>query len=235
MSVEGKKLALSVEHIGVAYHRKSGFFKQEEFWALKDISFDVYHGETLGIIGRNGVGKSTLLRLLAGIIAPDKGKLINYGVTASLLSLQAGFLGHLTGRENVILSGMLLGLTKREVLSRMDDIEAYADIGKHFDQAVHGYSSGMRARVGFAVAIHVGADVILLDEVLGVGDIDFRSKSSETIKEIMRSDKIVVLVSHNPGLMKQLCDRVIWIEGGFVKKEGSVKGVVESYENSFRK
>lgn len=233
MGAKSKQLVLSVEHVGVAYHTKAGLFKKEAFWALKDVSFDVFHGETLGVIGRNGVGKSTLLRLLAGIVAPDKGKVVNHDVTVSLLSLQAGFLGHLTGRENVILSGMMLGLSKREVMARMDEIEAYADIGGHFDRPVQGYSSGMRARVGFSVAIYVDADVILLDEVLGVGDIDFRSKSSATIKEKMKSDKTVVLVSHNPGLMKQLCDRAIWIEGGCVRAQGAVEEVTTQYENSF--
>lgn len=229
---QDKKVALRVENVGVSYHRRKGFFKKEAFWALEDVSFDVFHGETLGVIGRNGVGKSTLLRLLAGIIAPDKGKVINHGVSASLLSLQAGFLGHLTGRENVVLSGMMLGLSKQGVLACMDEIEAYADIGAHFDQPVHGYSSGMRARVGFSVAIHVDADVILLDEVLGVGDEDFRQKSSATIREKIKSDKTVVLVSHQKGLVMDVCDRVVWINEGSVALEGKPTEVLKKYLKS---
>ena len=129
-----RELAISVRNIGVAYQRRSGFFRTEKYWALKDVSFDVYCGETLGVIGRNGVGKSTLLRLLAGLISPDKGHVVNHGVSAKLLSLQAGFVQHLTGRENAILSGMMLGLSKDEVLAQMDYIYSYADIGEFFDQ-----------------------------------------------------------------------------------------------------
>ena len=176
------KLAISIENIGVAYRRKIGFFRQEKFWAINDVSFNVYHGETLGVIGRNGAGKSSLLRVLAGIVNPDKGKVVNYGVTASLLSLQVGFVNHLTGRENAILSGMMLGLTKSEVKNRIDDIREYSDLGEFFDQPVKSYSSGMRARLGFSIAIYVDPDIILLDEVLGVGDMEFNEKSCTQLK-----------------------------------------------------
>jgi len=227
-----KQLAISVKNVGVAYQRRAGFFRKEKFWALEDVSFDVFHGETLGVIGRNGVGKSTLLRLLAGIISPDRGKIINHGVNASLLSLQVGFIQHLTGRENAILGGMMLGLSKDEILKRMDEIEAYADIGIFFDQPVHGYSSGMRARVGFSVAIYADADVILLDEMLGVGDADFRAKSSTTIREKIKSNKTVVLVSHQKGLIMGVCDRVIWIDGGHLQAEGDATEVIDKYTNN---
>ncbi len=226
------QLAISVENVGVAYRRKSGFFRQEKFWAIKDVSFKVYHGETLGVIGRNGTGKSSLLRVLAGIVNPDSGKVINHGVTASLLSLQVGFVNHLTGRENAILSGMMLGLSKDDVLKCMDDIREYSDIGDFFDQPVSSYSSGMRARLGFSIAIYVNPDVILLDEVLGVGDIEFRDKSCATIKSIMKSDKTVILVSHNSDMIRRLCDRVVWIEDMKTKMEGDPNTVVWSYEES---
>jgi lipopolysaccharide transport system ATP-binding protein len=228
------QLAISVENIGIAYRRKSGFFKQEKYWAVDDVSFRVYHGETLGVIGRNGAGKSSLLRVLAGIAKPDKGKVINHGVTASLLSLQVGFINYLTGRENAILSGMMLGLSKSEVLERIDDIRGYSDIGDFFDQPVNSYSSGMSARLGFSVAIHANPDVILLDEILGVGDIEFREKSGETIKNIIKSDKTVVLVSHNGSEIKKLCDRVVWIENMQTRMEGSPDEVVSCYEESFK-
>ena len=228
------QLAISVENIGVAYRRKSGFFRQEKFWAINDVSFNVYHGETLGIVGRNGAGKSSLLRVLAGIVNPDKGHVTNHGVTASLLSLQVGFVNHLTGRENAILSGMMLGLPKNQVLNRIDDIREYSDIGDFFDQPVNSYSSGMRARLGFSVAIYVNPDVILLDEVLGVGDIEFREKSSATIKTIIKSDKTVVLVSHNGSVIKQLCDRVVWIDEMSTKMEGEPDEVVSCYEKCIK-
>ena len=228
------QLAISIKNIGVAYRRKSVYFRQKKYWALKDVSFDVYHGETLGVVGRNGAGKSSLLRVLAGIVNPDKGRVINYGVSVSLLSLQVGFVNNLTGRENAILSGMMLGLSKAEVLKRIDDIREYSDIGDFFDQPVSSYSSGMSARLGFSVAINVDPDVILLDEVLGVGDIDFREKSSKTIKNIIKSDKTVVLVSHNAAMVKHLCDRVIWVDDMRTKMEGAPDKVVSCYEESIK-
>jgi len=225
-----KQLAISVENIGVAYQRRAGFLRKEKFWALKDVSFDVFHGETLGVIGRNGVGKSTLLRLLAGIIFPDRGEIINHGVNASLLSLQVGFIGHLTGRENAILSGMILGLSKGEIVGRMDEIRLYADIGDFFDQPVRGYSSGMRARLGFSVAVYANPDVILLDEVLGVGDADFKEKSAASMREKIRSDKTIVLVSHSANMVRQHCDRAMWIEHGLVRAIGDTNEVLEHYQ-----
>jgi lipopolysaccharide transport system ATP-binding protein len=227
-----KQLAISVEDIGIAYRRRSGFFRQEKYWALSNVTFDVYHGETLGIIGRNGSGKSSLLRVLAGIVNPDKGRVVNHGVTASLLSIQVGFVDHLTGRENAILSGMILGLSKREVLNRIDGIREYSDIGEFFDQPVNSYSTGMRTRLGFSVAIHVDPDVILLDEVLGVGDIVFRQKSGETIKNIIKSDKTVILVSHNGSVIRQLCDRVVWIDNYRSIMQGDPDEVVTAYEEN---
>ena len=224
-----KQLAISVENVGVAYQRRAAFFRKEKFWALKDVSFDVFHGETLGIIGRNGVGKSTLLRLMAGIISPDKGKIINHDVNASLLSLQVGFIQHLTGRENAILGGMMLGLSKGEIVDRMDEIRSYTDIGDFFDQPVRGYSSGMRARLGFSVAVYANPDVILLDEVLGVGDADFRKKSALTMRKKIKSNKTVVLVSHQKGLIMDVCDRVIWIDDRCIQSAGNPSDVMYKY------
>jgi len=227
-----KNLAIRLKNIGVAYRRRAGFFRKEKFWALKDVSFDVYHGETLGVIGRNGVGKSTILRLLAGIISPDKGQVYNYGVSASLLSLQAGFATNLTGKENAVLSGMMLGHSKEEMLIRMDTIRSYADIGDFFDQPIEGYSSGMRARLGFSIAIYTDSDMVLLDEVLGVGDLLFKKKSLESIKNLVRSDKSIILVSHQPETHNELCDRLIWIEDGIVRNSGNVEMVLEDYQQN---
>jgi len=224
------RLAINVKNIGISYRRKTGFFTKDNFWALKDISFDLYHGETLGVIGRNGVGKSTLLRLLAGIISPNKGEIIQYQVSVSLLSLQVGFLPHLTGRENAIISGMLLGLSKKEVLAEMENIRAYADIGEFFDFPVKWCSSGMQARLGFSVAVYTNPDVILLDEVLGVGDQDFRIKSTNTMKEIIRTDKTIVLASHSMPLILEVCDRAIWIEKGVVRAIGRPADVIADYQ-----
>lgn len=226
-------VAITVDSVGVAYMRRSGFLTHKKYWALKDLSFNLYVGETLGVIGKNGVGKSTLLRLLGGIIAPDIGKLTNHNVKASLLSLQAGFVQYLTGRENVILSGMLLGMSKENVLNCMESIYDYADIGDFFDQPVSGYSAGMKTRLGFSIAINIEPDVILLDEVLGVGDAEFREKSSHTIKQAIKSDKTFVLVSHNHQVVEALCDRVILIDKGSVIAEGKPENVISIYKSMF--
>lgn len=150
---------------------------QPKFWALKDISFDIFHGETLGVIGRNGVGKSTLLCLIAGIIDPDMGTVFRAeNCHASLLSLQVGFVPQLTGRENAVLSGILLGMHRETIESRMEEIIAFSELDEFIDQPIYTYSTGMRARLGFSVAFQTDPDILLVDEVLGVGDADFREK-----------------------------------------------------------
>lgn len=220
---------LTLEHVGMCYRRQRGIFG-DPFWALRDVSFTLYSSETLGIIGRNGVGKSTLLRLLAGIIRPDQGRLINHGVRVSLLSLQVGFVPHLTGRENAILSAMLMGLRRREIEARMGEIIDFAELDDFIDQPTATYSAGMNARLGFAVAMQIDPDVLLVDEVLGVGDEDFRQKSSAAMRARMQSGQTVVFVSHNLGMVRNLSDRVIWIEDGVVLEEGSSEKVLSDYQ-----
>jgi lipopolysaccharide transport system ATP-binding protein len=222
--------ALSLRNVAVSYRRRAGVLQWSKYWALKDVSFDVYHGETLGVIGKNGAGKSTLLRVLAGIIAPDRGEIRVNDCRVSLLSLQVGFIQHLTGRQNAILSGMLLGLRRREVEERMDEIVAFSELDEFMDEPVRSYSTGMRARLGFSVAFQADPDVLLVDEVLGVGDMAFRKKSSEAMRERIRSNKTVVLVSHGLQTIEDLCDRVIWIDSGKSREEGSVKRILELYE-----
>jgi lipopolysaccharide transport system ATP-binding protein len=201
-----------------------------EFWALEDVSLTVNRGETLGVIGRNGAGKSTLLRLLAGIIRPDRGIVENLGYQSTLLSLQVGFVDYLSGRENVILSGMLLGMHRREIEEKMASIIEFAELGEFIDQPIQTYSSGMRARLGFSTALHVEPDILLIDEVLGVGDAEFKEKSTRAMRERMRSDRTVVLVSHSLGLIRSVCDRVVWIEKGRNREEGDPKTVGKSYQ-----
>lgn len=224
-------IILSLRNIGLSYTRRQGIFKRSRFWALNDVSFDLYKGETLGIIGKNGVGKSTLLRLIAGIISPDCGEMAIYQkrMRISLISLQAGFNPSISGRENAILSGMLLGASKNAVVEHMDDIIAFSELGDFIQDPVGTYSTGMRARLGFSVAYHVNPDVILLDEVLGVGDEKFRIKSTEAMKERIRSDKTVVLVSHSVQLVRELCNRAVWIEGGITRLQGDVDDVLNGY------
>jgi lipopolysaccharide transport system ATP-binding protein len=228
MKDEQEEAILSLRNVGVFYKRRRGIFG-EQFWALKNISFDLFHGETLGIIGRNGVGKSTLLRLMAGIIKANKGSFVNRGYYASLLSLQLGFIPYLSGRENAILSGMFMGLRKKEVKAKMDAIIEFSELDDFIDQPIATYSSGMKARLGFSVAFQVDPDILLIDEVLGVGDAEFRQKSTKIMQEKIRSNKTIVFVSHQAGLIKQLCNRVVWIEEGISKAEGQADEVLKEY------
>ena len=229
-----KQLALSLQNVGTFYWRQAGYLRKERFWALKDVSFDLHHGESLGIIGRNGAGKSTLLQVLAGILRPDRGELINYGVQAALLSLQIGFVPYLTGRQNALLSGMLIGLHRKEVIEKMADIQAFSELGEFFDQPISTYSSGMKARLGFSVAFQLDPDVLLIDEVLGVGDTEFRVKSSQIMREKILSDKTIVLVSHNPSTIRELCNQAVWIENGVTQAEGETQDVIQRYEHFLR-
>jgi len=217
--------------VGLYYSRRQRFRRRTRYWALQDVSFDLYAGETLGVIGKNGVGKSTLLRVLAGILSPDTGQIRIHrkGMRISLISLGAGFVPYLTGRENAILSGMLLGATKEEIHERMEAIVAFSELDGFFDEPVNTYSTGMRARLGFSVAYHVDPDVILLDEVLGVGDEAFRKKSTEAMKKRIKSDKTVVIVSHSAPLLREVCDRIVWIEDGRTKAQGDVAEVLKAY------
>lgn len=224
--------ALSLKNVAVSYRRRAGMLRWSRYWALNDVSFDLYHGETLGIVGKNGAGKSTLLRVLAGIIAPDRGELVNYGCRVSLQSLRVGFIEHLTGRENAILSGMLLGLRRDYVEGAMDKIIEFSGLGEFIDQPVKMYSTGMKARLGFSVSIQMDPDVLLIDEVLGVGDAEFRKKSSEAMKEKIHSNKTVVIVSHNDKMIGELCDRVVLIDRGVGRMENDVAGALLKYTNS---
>lgn len=200
-----------------------------KYWALKDVSFDVYHGETLGVIGRNGAGKSTLLRVLADIISPDRGRVQRNGCSVAMLSLQLGFIPHLTGRENAILSGMLMGLRRFEVEKVMEAIIDFSELEEFIDEPVRNYSAGMRARLGFSVAFQADPDVLLVDEVLGVGDVEFRRKSAQAMREKIKSNKTVVLVSHTPQSVRELCDRAVWIDQGVSQCDGSVEEVMGEY------
>lgn len=221
---------VSLKNVGLYYEKGRSIFHKEKFWALKNISFDLYPNETVGVIGRNGVGKSSLLRLIAGIYQPDVGTIIRSVDRVVLLSLQVGFVAHLSGRENIMLSGLLLGCSKTLLRDRLESIVQFSGINDFIDEPVQTYSAGMRARLGFSVAIHTDSDVLLIDETLGVGDQEFRAKSSEALKRIIKSDKSVVLVSHNPETISQLCNRVVWIENGQVVMSGETEAVLDKYK-----
>lgn len=230
MKVEHNPIpAMRFQNVGVEYKKTLKVFNNPGHWALRNISFDVCHGETLGVIGRNGSGKSTLMKLMAGIINPDEGVKTATVSSVQLLSLQVGFLGHLSGRENAIMSGMLLGLRKKDLLACMDQIINFSELGMQIDDPVRTYSAGMRARLGFAVANQTNPDVLLIDEALGVGDAKFREKSRAVMSSRIDSDKTVVMVSHSEETIKQFCHRVIWLEAGQVKQIGDTESVVNAY------
>ena len=225
---------MSLQNVGVSYRRRAGVLRWSRFWALNDISFELFRGETLGVIGRNGVGKSTLLQVMAGIISPDKGVIVRNDCSVSLLSLQVGFIPHLTGRENAVLSGMLLGIHRVDIEKAMPEIIEFSGLGEFIDEPVRAYSTGMRARLGFSVSIQINPDVILVDEVLGVGDAEFRKKSNAAMRDKISSDKTVVIVSHDENTLKELCDRVIWVDNQGTNETGGVDDVLLSYQKSFK-
>jgi len=204
-------------------------FQAAQFNALKDISFEVHEGEQFGIIGRNGAGKSTTLMLMAGVLRPNSGRIIVRGRVSPLLALGAGFHPDLTGRENIVFNGVLMGLTRREVLARLDEIVEFAELGEFIDQSVRFYSSGMLARLGFSVVAHLDPEILLIDEVLGVGDIRFRQKCVKKILDFKQKSVTMVLVTHSVESVISLCDRALWIENHVVKMLGPSEAVANAY------
>ena len=201
-------------------------------WALKDVSFDVLPGEVIGIIGRNGAGKSTLLKILSRITEPTSGRLEIYGRSVSLLEVGTGFHPELTGRENTYLNGAILGMAKSEIKRKFDEIVAFAEIEKFIDTPVKFYSSGMYVRLAFAVAAHLEPDILVLDEVLAVGDTAFQQKCLGKMREVSSHGRTVLLVSHGMATVGQLCKRTIWLDEGRIKEFGSSDTVIQSYLNS---
>ena len=202
---------------------------KDEFWALKDVSLEVPVGSTFGIIGENGSGKSTLMKCMAKILKPDAGRIAVHGKVSALLELGAGFHPELSGRENVYLNGSILGISQKEINRRFNDIVDFAGLGQFIDQPVKNYSSGMYVRLGFSVAINVDPDVLLVDEVLAVGDEAFQRKCGEKFAELREAGKTIVLVSHGMVAVHNLCDRVAWLDHGHVKMIDSAARVVDEY------
>lgn len=205
---------------------------KKRFTALENVSFEVYRGECFGIIGKNGAGKSTLLGLAAGVLKPDKGKIVVRGRIFPLLELGAGFHPELTGRENIILNGILLGMTKSEVLRKIDEIIEFSELGEFVDQPLRTYSSGMVARLGFSVIAHLDPEILLVDEILAVGDINFQKKCMEKIMDFRKNGVTILLVSHNLEQVEKLCDRAMWIDEHKVKIIGDPKEVCKAYREN---
>ncbi len=236
-----KKIAITVKDLHITYRglkktsiraswRKLGD-KVELFQALKGVSFEVEEGNILGIIGTNGAGKSTMLRAIAGIFSPDKGKIDLHGNTISLLSIGVGFNKKLTGRENIFLSGMLLGFSEEQIKEKEQEIVKFADIGKFIDKPVKTYSSGMYSKLAFAITAILETDIMLIDEVLSVGDAKFKEKSYNKMKELISDEhRTVIIVSHSLGTIRDLCNEVLWLNEGEVVMKGTPSEVLPKYE-----
>ncbi len=216
--------------VSLRYRIRRSFFRHEYYHALRSVNCSLMEGETLGILGRNGSGKSTLLKLIAGIFQPDGGSIEKNGASVSLLALAVGFDPELPGKDNIIVSAMLLGASKREAYESVAEIVEFSELDEFIDDPVKTYSSGMRMRLGFAIAVAVKPDVLLIDEVLGVGDAHFRKKAEAAIVNKIVSTQTVVLVSHNSRQIEALCDRALWMEGGTIKSYGEPAHVVKAYE-----
>lgn len=204
--------------------------KQEDFWALKDVSFDIQKGDIIGIIGKNGAGKSTLLKVLSQITRPTEGRIEINGRVASLLEVGTGFHPELTGRENVYLNGTILGMTRKEVTAKFDEIVAFSGIEKFIDTPVKHYSSGMYVRLAFAVAAHLEPEILIIDEVLAVGDAEFQKKCLGKMKDVAGEGRTVIFVSHQLGSVKTLCNKGVLMTKGKISKVGSISDVITAYQ-----
>ena len=233
-------------HLGELHHqtnsfrdRVTSFFKREAnpnkaetIWALNDVSFEIKEGEIVGIIGRNGAGKSTLLKILSRITKPTKGKALINGRVSSLLEVGTGFHPELTGRENIFLNGSILGMRKANIDKKFDEIVAFAEIEKFLDTPVKRYSSGMYVRLAFAVAAHLEPEILLVDEVLAVGDVAFQRKCLGKMENVSSEGRTIIFVSHNMGSIKGLCNRAIWLHAGVIEADGASKDIVPQYLES---
>ena len=200
----------------------------EEFWALRHVSFTVNEGDTVGIVGKNGSGKSTLLRVIGGIYPPDEGEILVDGSVSTLFSIGAGFQTELSGVENIYLSGVLMGFSKIEIDRMLDDIIEFADIGEFINRPVKTYSTGMTTRLGFAIASNVNKDIVLIDEIFGVGDANFQKKCGERMKTLIE-ERTVVLVTHNMETIKEFANNVIWLDKGQMMDQGEPNEVIQQY------
>lgn len=220
---------------------KKGFLglgkkERKKFVALRKMSFDIFPGEILGVIGKNGSGKSTLLRVLAGIIQPDTGSVEMGKRRVSLLTVSSSMMTELSGRDNVYLIGLQLGFSRKEIQEKFGEIVSFAELEKFIDQPVRTYSSGMRSKLSFSIAVHLATEVMLIDELLSVGDMTFRQKSYAKMKELIKDkNHTVVIVSHDMGRLRNLCDRVLWLDNGKLRVIGNPKYIIEAYQRQYTK
>ena len=237
--------AVTVDHLSKKfrlYHERNQSIKSaimrgrtsvhEDFWALKDVSFEVPEGSTFGLIGSNGSGKSTLLKCLAKIYYPEKGSIGYKGKVAALLEVGSGFHPELSGRENIFLNGSILGMKKAEITKKFDEIVDFSGVEQFIDQPVKNYSSGMYVRLGFSVAINVDPDVLVVDEVLSVGDAEFQEKCAQKFVDFKKAGKTVILVSHAMGAVRSMCDHAAWLSHGELISIGEAKPTIDKYLSS---
>lgn len=240
-----KEIALTVEHVSIDYRdishmslakslRRGGIKQAKVYRAVNDVSFELEKGEILGIVGRNGSGKTTLLRSVAGIFQPDEGTINTYGNRVSLMAIGIGFNPNNTGRENILKSGMLLGCKLDYIKDHMDEIIEFSELGHFIDMPVRTYSSGMYSKLSFSVTAILDTDIMLVDEVLSVGDEHFRQKSYAKMVELMKSGRTVLIVSHATNTLKKFCDKVLWINDGQFIKIGATETILGEYEESMQ-
>jgi lipopolysaccharide transport system ATP-binding protein len=226
-----KENILELDNVGFYYRQRQSFFRHSTFTALEQVSFSVTHGETIGIVGRNGSGKSTLLRIIAGIFDPTKGVVRRHCQRISLLSLALGFDLELDGVANAIISGMLLGSTRSQVEHELEEIIEFAELAEFIHKPIKTYSTGMRARLAFSVALFMRTDLLLIDEVLVVGDAQFRQKAEKAMRTRLGENQSVIIVSHSLAQLSLLCDRVAWLEHGKLKAFGTSQTVLDQYRD----
>jgi lipopolysaccharide transport system ATP-binding protein len=250
---EPRELAVSARGLGVKYDlllsrprtfrrtvaelgrhslRRDGHY---ELWALQDVSLDLHLGEILGVVGRNASGKSTLLMAIAGIIGPDRGYVDTFGRTPTLLTIGAGFEPELTGRENIFLNAAYLGMKRVQIAKRVDEIIEYSELGALIDAPIRNYSAGMRVRLGFSITAHVEPDILLLDEVLGVGDLAFQEKSKEKLGDLVDAAKAIVVVNHHVPFLMDICTKVMWLDRGEVAAYGDAAETLDLYVREIRR
>jgi len=237
-----KEIAITVKNVSISYKslKKISIKKSltnlkpkklDTYTAIKNVSFEVEKGKILGIIGKNGSGKSTMLKALANIFSPDSGTIDLHGNSISLLSIGVGFQPRLSGRENIYLSGLLLGFSKKQIDDRINEIIEFADLGEFIDRPVKTYSSGMHSKLAFSITAILETDIMLIDEVLSVGDAKFKKKSYNKMESLINdTNRTVIIVSHSLGTLKKLCDQVLWLHEGEVKKIGNPDEIIEEYE-----
>ena len=239
--MEKDKIAITINDLHVYYRDMNRFSLKKGglkgkgsgkiFKAVKGVSFEVPKGQILGITGKNGSGKSTLLRAISGIFSPDKGSINLHGNSISLLSIGVGFQKRLTGYENIFLSGLLLGFTKEQIAEKLDEIIEFSELGDFIYKPVRSYSSGMYSKLAFSITAILETDIMLIDEVLSVGDIHFKEKSYNKMKELISNkDRTVVIVSHSTKTLVELCDKVIWLHDGVIKDQGEPEKIMAEYE-----